>query len=293
MNLSQLEVLVAIVDTGSLTEAGERIGLTQSAVSYALSKLEAELGVTLLERGRQGIVITRIGEDVLAHARDVLSHIEVIRQKAARERGLAIGKLRFGCVPNVAPRLITGIIRDFQRQYPDIEFALFEGNPQELLNWLATGVINVGTVLSPEGYAMTLPLAEDELYVLVSELHPLAQQNHVTLNALMDQMLIGPKATYHLVSQLHQMQGVVLPYLRYEVSTYGTIHAMVRENMGIAITPGRLMGMQTEGIVALPLRPQLTVRIHLAANLVSPAVEAFINSANVWAKMHSFLPDNA
>ncbi len=55
MNLNQLEVLVAIVDTGNLTSAGDVVGLTQSAVSYSLSRLEAELGVTLLERGRQGI----------------------------------------------------------------------------------------------------------------------------------------------------------------------------------------------------------------------------------------------
>ncbi|MEO1165535.1 MAG: LysR family transcriptional regulator, partial [Chloroflexota bacterium] len=72
MNLGQLEVLVAIVDTGSLTEAADTVGLTQSAVSHSLSRLEAELGVTLLERGRQGASLTRIGEDVVEHARAIL-----------------------------------------------------------------------------------------------------------------------------------------------------------------------------------------------------------------------------
>lgn len=71
MNLGQLEVLVAIVDTGSLTEAADTVGLTQSAVSHSLSRLEAELGVTLLERGRQGASLTRIGEDVVEHAREI------------------------------------------------------------------------------------------------------------------------------------------------------------------------------------------------------------------------------
>jgi DNA-binding transcriptional LysR family regulator len=54
MNLAQLEVLVAILESGSLTEAAEVVGLKQSVVSYSLSKLEAELGVVLMERGRQG-----------------------------------------------------------------------------------------------------------------------------------------------------------------------------------------------------------------------------------------------
>ena len=84
MNLSQLEVLVAIVETGSLTEAAETVGLTQSAVSYSLKKLEAELSVTLLQRGRQGVTVTRIGEEVVPHARSIMGQVEIIRQKLAR-----------------------------------------------------------------------------------------------------------------------------------------------------------------------------------------------------------------
>ncbi|NDJ51551.1 MAG: LysR family transcriptional regulator [Chloroflexi bacterium] len=108
MNLSQLEVLDAIVRTGSLTEASYDVGLTQSAVSYSLSRLETELGVKLLERGRQGVSLTRIGEEVLQHARIVLKQMEIIRQRTAQERGLAVGKLRFGCVPS-PPRTTAGL----------------------------------------------------------------------------------------------------------------------------------------------------------------------------------------
>lgn len=144
MNLSQFEVFVAIVDTGSMKEAAEIVGLTQSAISYSLSRLESELGVTLLERSRQGVTVTNIGKEVLQHARNILTQTEVIRQKTNRERGFSVGKIRFGTVPNIAPRLLTGILRDFQHKYPNIELVLFEGNPHELLEWLETDVIDVG-----------------------------------------------------------------------------------------------------------------------------------------------------
>jgi len=63
MNLSQLEVLVAIVDSGKLSEAAEVVSVTQSVVSYSLSPLEAALGVTLLKRGGQGVALTGISKE--------------------------------------------------------------------------------------------------------------------------------------------------------------------------------------------------------------------------------------
>ncbi len=292
MNLGQLEVLVAIVDTGSLTEAAEAVGLTQSAVSYSLSKLEAELGVTLLERGRQGVTVTRIGEDILQHAGSILIQVEIIRQKTSRERGLAVGKLRFGCVPHTA-RLLTGIIRDFQHQYPDIEIVLFEGNPQELVDWLATQVIDIGTVLNPEDYATAVQLAQDEVKVVVSQAHRLATQAAVSVDALANEPLIGPKAEYWTFSNLLGAHMQLLPRLRYEVSAHNTIMAMVRENMGISMMPDKLVDADTEGLVKLSFDPQLVINVYLAATVQSPAIDAFLTSAAAWAKSHGFLSELA
>lgn len=293
MNLSQLEVLVAIVEAGSLTEAAEEVSLTQSAVSYSLSKLEAELGVTLLERGRHGVKVTRIGEDVLHHARNILSQMEIIRQKTARERGLSVGKLRFGCVPNIPSRLLTGILRDFQHKYPDIELVLFEGNPQELMNWLEQGVIDIGTVLIMQDYAATIPLARIGVKVVVSKDHRLAGQQHVSIEELADEPLIGPKTEYRIFTQLTLLQNITFPRLRYEVSARSTIYAMVRENMGISIMPDRLIDPQMDDIVSLPILPQLFIHVHLATNTQSPATDAFLNNAHTWAKERGFLPDDA
>jgi len=186
-----------------MTEAAEVIGLTQSAVSYALSKLEAELGVTLLERGRHGVKVTQIGETVLLHARTILNQIEIIhartilnqieiiRQETARKRGLTVGKIRFGCVANVPPRLLTGILRDFQHRYAEIEVVLFEGTPRELVEWLATGVIDVGTVTNPAGYISAIHFVHDELKVMVSTDHRFAHQRVVTIEQLAQEQLIG------------------------------------------------------------------------------------------------------
>lgn len=291
MNLSQLEVLVAIVETGSLTEAGEVVGLTQSAVSYSLSRLEAELGVTLLQRGRQGVAVTQIGEDVLHHARSILAQVDVIRQKAARERGLAVGKLRMGCVPSVDARLLTGIIRDFQVRYPDVEVVLFEGTPQELLDWLDTQVIDVATVMSHEAFPVAVPLVQNEIKIIVAEDHPLAAHSEAPFTALAHETLLVPRAEYDMIARFAGFENITLPRLRHEVSARSTIFAMVRENMGVSMAPEMLIDAQGEGIVALSFTPRLFLSVHLAASVHSPLTEAFLNSAHAWARGHGFLPE--
>ncbi|MBE2270187.1 MAG: LysR family transcriptional regulator [Anaerolinea sp.] len=293
MNLSQLEVLVAIVDTGNMTEAAEVVGLTQSAVSYSVSRLEAELGVTLLERGRQGVHATGIGADVIQHARSILNQIEAIRQKAARERGLTVGKLRFGCVPTVPPRLLTGILRDFQQRYPDIDTVLFEGTPRELIDWLESGVIDIGTVTQPERYGVSSLFVQAEVVALLPNDHPLAAQAALSLEELTQEPLIGPKAEYGSLSLLLGSTQRSFPRLRHEVSTSDTIFAMVREHMGIALVLKMLVDPDTDRLTTRPLIPRLDVQIHLAAHTRSPVVEAFMESASNWAKGHGFSSESA
>lgn len=293
MNLGQLEVLVAIVETGSLTEAAEVVGLTQSAVSYSLSKLEAELGVTLLERGRRGVMLTRIGEEIVYSARIILAQTEIIRQKAAHERGVAVGKLRFGCVPTIPARLLTGVLREFQQKYPDVEVVLFEGTPLELVDWISQGVIDIGTVISPEGYSASVPLALSEIVLIVAKDHPLAGQDAVHPSHVHGESLIGPRAEYGILNQMSAIRELPIPTFRYEVSTQSTILSMVREGMGVSLMPKMLFDAEADGVVPLPFTPRLPLRVWLAAQHRSPVVQAFLTEANTWAKSHGYLLDEA
>src|SRR5215470_15964016 len=156
MNFSQLQCFVALADTGSFTEAAYAIDLTQSAVSHALSALEHELGMTLLERNNKGVVaLTHVGQRLLPHVRALLAHAETIQQEARAARGLARGKLRLGSIPSISPRLLAGV--------------LFEGTLQEVQEWLSTSVIDIGFVHHPaKGVESTL-LATDDMQVFVAK----------------------------------------------------------------------------------------------------------------------------
>src|SRR5436853_355688 len=102
MNFSQLQSFVALAEMGSFTEAAYSVNLTQSAVSHALSALESELGVTLLERNRKGVVaLTPVGQKIIPYVRALLASASAIEQEAKAALGLAMGKLRLGSMESI------------------------------------------------------------------------------------------------------------------------------------------------------------------------------------------------
>jgi DNA-binding transcriptional LysR family regulator len=82
--LLQLKSFLAVVDEGGFTAASQRLGLTQPAVSRAVSTLEKELGLPLLVRGREGLSLTDAGSRALAHARAAVQHLTLLRTELAK-----------------------------------------------------------------------------------------------------------------------------------------------------------------------------------------------------------------
>lgn len=288
MNFSQLHCFVALAETGSFTEAAYSIDLTQSAVSHALSALESELGVTLLERNNKGVVaLTNVGHSLLPHARALLAQAEAIQQGARAARGLVKGKLRLGSIPSVSPHLLTGVLTHFQRQYPDIDVTLFEGTLQEMYEWINTSMIDVGFVHHPANGVESTHLATDELLLVVARGHHLHARTSVTINELREESLIMPRTGCELPEIFDQKRGKHGPSIRYQVSESATILAMVCEGLGITILPRMLFPEKREGIAGIPLDPPRQVQIGLAvrsAGSASPAALLFVQTAVAWVQ---------
>ncbi|GHO46748.1 LysR family transcriptional regulator [Ktedonospora formicarum] len=292
MNLSQLQSFIALAETGSFTEAAYAIDLTQSAVSHALSALEKELGVTLIERNRKGVVaLTATGQRIIPHARALLASASAIEQEARVERGLAMGKLRLGSMLSIiSPNLLASVMTRFQQRYPDMEVVLFEGAMHEVGDWIEKSVIDVGFVLLPpeEGREHTL-IMSDELCVLVPEKHRFSKQDFVTGSDLREEGLIIEKSQCAL--QLMKMAGTDLgrhlPHVRYQASDSATILAMVREGLGVTLMPRMMLPERLDGMSALSLDPPQYLQIGLSVRsrkTISPGANLFIQTALDWMR---------
>ncbi|MEM8533605.1 MAG: LysR family transcriptional regulator [Chloroflexota bacterium] len=294
MNITQLQILVALVETGNFTEAAASIHLTQSAASHALSKLEAELGVTLLKRERNGVTPTEMGKEALHHARGILEHIETLQQKASIARGLAVGKLRFGSIPPLlSAHLLTGIISHFQRIYPEAEIIVLEGTKQEIGEWLEEGIIDVGFVIPGTQDLDSIPISRDELQVCVPADHPLASQTSIKVTDLANEPFIMAKIGGEVIEPLLLERGQKRLNIRYMVSESRTILTMVRERLGCTIIPKMLCEDSFEGVHALRFDPPLIFDIGLGVRsfkTASPLTKLFIEQAQTWAQTHGFAP---
>ena len=114
------EVLVAVVDAGSISAASRALDLPRETLSRRLGRLESRLGVRLLHRGSRRLVLTRAGEVLVARARPVVEAareaVEAVRQLDEVPRGV----LRMSVPPGAGASLMAGIVLDFQRQWPEV-----------------------------------------------------------------------------------------------------------------------------------------------------------------------------
>src|SRR5215831_18039992 len=288
MNFTQLRCFVALADSSSFTETAYTTHLTQSAVSHALTALERELGVSLLERNNKGVVaLTGIGRTLLPHVRALLAQADAIEQGARAARGLVKGNLRLGSIPPVASPLLAGVLAHFHQHYPDIDVALFEGSFQEVEEWLGANVVDVGFVQHPTKGVESIYLTPDELHIFVANGHRLRARVSVTVGDLRDESLIARPAGCDVPAIFERHGEKHRPHIRYQASEGSTMLAMVREGLGITILPRKLLPDKLEGITAIPLHPPRPLQIGLAVRSMasaSPAALLFVQTAVAWVQ---------
>lgn len=288
MNFSQLQSFIALAETGSFTEAAFAINLTQSAVSHALASLENELGVTLFERNRKGIVaLTGVGQRIMPHARSLLAQAEAIEQEARTEQGRAAGKLRLGNTLSLCPNLLASVLTRFQRLYPDIEVVLFEGSMLEVSEWINSSIIDVGFMLLPEKGLESTLITTDELCVVVPPGHRLQARGVVNAGDLLAESFVMAKMS--CAYALLEMAGLDLnrskSLIRYQASDSATVLAMIREGLGITLLPRMMLPKKLDGVVALPLDPAQPLPIGLGVKsraTAVPGARLFIQTALDW-----------
>jgi DNA-binding transcriptional LysR family regulator len=120
----ELLAFVAVIDTGSITAAADRLGQTTSGVSRALSRLEEKLGATLLNRTTRRLELTEEGSMFLSHARAILEAIDHAEEQIALRREKPAGLLRIDAATPFMLHVVVPLIREFRDAYPGIELEL-------------------------------------------------------------------------------------------------------------------------------------------------------------------------
>ena len=137
MDIKKLIVLLAVVDCGSFTKAGEKLGYTQSGITHMMKSLEQDVGFPLFTKGHHGVTLTKAGQTLLPSIRNLMAANETLYQEISFLKGAKKGILKIGSFSSCSMHWLPRIITNFQKQYPEIRFEIMEGDERELVTWIS------------------------------------------------------------------------------------------------------------------------------------------------------------
>ena len=239
LKISQLRIFNAVADYQNFSEAALNLDISQSAVSHAIATLEAQLGVTLFHRGRNGADLTHVGEQLILPARQILDLLQKMATEANRARGLKGGNVRLVSFRSAATHILAPLIAQFRRQFPLIEVRVSEVDEDiEIENSLHSGKADIGLIHLPcSDNLETWEIYQDEYVVLLPKSLNLSQTK-LTWKQLAKHPLIIPSVGSCSTKVLGYLQrSTESMNIAYEMREDSTIVSMTIQGLGAAIVP--------------------------------------------------------
>ena len=286
MQVNRLKYFIAVAKHGNFSAAAEELYTTQSAVSKQIMALERELEVTLFDRTHRRVVLTEYGEIVLRYAERVLSEFDemlVQLKKVHRQEG---GRLSIASIPVMRQYGITELVGSFRRDNTDIIMSVGEMEGNEILAAMESGEYDMAFLrleqMADPSYE-SIPLAGDELTVLLPEGHKLAGQSELSLIQLKDEpfLLLNEGTLLRgLCVDACRRSGFV-PMVAYSGTRNENIAELVAMGMGVSLVMEKFYcHLKPEGVRCIPLKERIVSTIGLVRakkNVHSEASDRFWN----------------
>jgi DNA-binding transcriptional LysR family regulator len=287
LNVARLRVLVEVAGRGSFSGAAEALSYTQSAVSQQIATLEAETGMTLLERHARGVRVTAAGQALLEHAEGILARLEAAEDELSAIAGLRAGRLRMASFPTAGATLMPLAIARFRLRYPELELTLAEGEPEEIAPRLHAGEFDLALLFEFDEAASVdgltrVELLEDPMYLALPREHVLAKKSDLRLQELRAEAWVQTSrespCARHVVRCCHA--AGFEPNVSFESDDYQTVQGLVAAGVGVALIPELALSVVREDIAIRTLAPHPPVRQVIAAApsdaRLSPATPAML-----------------
>ena len=289
LHVGRVRVMCEVVRRGSFSAAAESLSYTQSAVSQAIARLEAETGATLIVRDRAGVRPTAAGASLVEHAEGIFARIEAAEAELAAVLGVRSGRLRVASFPSAGATLMPLAIARFREAHPDVALTLAEGEPEEMAPRLRAGEFDLALLFefpgARERHGARLRgqlLLEDPMLVALPAEHALAGKRALTLADLREEDWVQTSATSPCARHVVRLclAAGFEPKVTFESDDYETVQGLVAAGVGVALIPRLALTHVHPGIVVRGLAPKSPIRRVVAATLgargVSPAAESMI-----------------
>lgn len=250
-SLAQLRAFVAVAEHLHFRDAAAAIGMSQPALSGAVSALEEALGVQLLERTTRRVLLSPAGERLAVRAKAVLDAVGELLEEAEAVQAPFTGVLRLGVIPTVAPYLLPTVLRLVHERYPELDLQVHEEQTYSLVEGLAAGRLDVLLLAVPLGVpgVTELPLFDEDFVLVTPDDHRLGGRTDIPRDALRELHLL-------LLDEGHCLRDQALDICREAGRTDGaavtttaaglsTLVQLVAGGLGVTLLPRTAVKVET------------------------------------------------
>jgi DNA-binding transcriptional LysR family regulator len=241
MDLRQLEIIRAIADTGSFTAAGEKLHVSQSAISRQILLLEDELGEPVFHRIGRRIRITPAGESLLQLSHRVFQDLQDTVSLISDKRESLRGTIRLVGGMTVCLYVFPVLLSEVRKVHPQLDMKVTVGSAERSIAMLRSGAGDLGLLTLPVEASdlVSVPVLREELLLVTYPAHPLARKKTIAPGDLDKQPFVlfeTGSITRRLVEEFFARERIA-PEIIMETENVEIIKAMVRSGLGISIIP--------------------------------------------------------
>ncbi|MFE9402704.1 hydrogen peroxide-inducible genes activator [Streptomyces sp. NPDC006530] len=250
-SLAQLRAFAAVAEHLHFRDAAAAIGMSQPALSGAVSALEEALGVQLLERTTRKVLLSPAGERLAVRAKAVLDAVGALLEEAEAVRAPFTGVLRLGVIPTVAPYLLPAVLRLVHERYPELDLQVHEEQTSSLIEGLTAGRLDLLLLAVPLGVpgVTELPLFDEDFVLVTPQDHWLGGRSEIPREALRELHLL-------LLDEGHCLRDQALDICREAGRTEGapvtttaaglsTLVQLVAGGLGVTLLPRTAVEIET------------------------------------------------
>ncbi|HEY2768250.1 MAG TPA: LysR substrate-binding domain-containing protein [Solirubrobacteraceae bacterium] len=304
LNVARLRVLNEVARCGSFSAAAEALSYTQSAISQQIAALEAETGMTLLQRLPRGVQLTGTGRTLVEHTEGILARVRAAEEELSAIAGLRGGELRMASFPTAGATLMPVAIARFRASYPEVRLTLAEGEPEQIAPRLHAGELDLALLFEfsgpqdalraadegqgpsgdPGGSGIAsgstedrepglgslekrVGLLDDPMYLALPREHRLARRRALRLEDLREQAWVQTSASSPCARHVVRCCRAAgfEPQVAFESDDYQTVQGLVAAGVGVALIPELALSVVREDVVVRALSPHPPARRVIAA----------------------------
>lgn len=268
LKIRELEVLRAIMETGSVTSAAQTLHVTQPAISKTLQQIEDQLGFACFIRQQGQLVPTPEARALLPEILKAMAAIDAMERFAASLRTLQSGRLSVAAVPSIVHTLLPAAVRRFLHDRRGVTVSLLSATNTEVIRLVADNQVDLGFVLTPteDSHTLSRDIYSSELICVLPAGHRLASLKLIRPQNLRQESLISlapDRPVGALTRRAFEDSNVPLS-ISVQVTQSTAALELVRAGVGVAILDGFAMDdLEAAGLVALPFRPVMRITARL------------------------------